>query len=217
MKRRIPFLEIEHSVWIEAQVVADVPSRQVVLIVEDEARMTAVDMIEEAGFEVLEATNADEAILLLEARRDITVVFTDIEMPGSMDGLRLARAVRGRWPPIKIIATSGRHLVREGDLPSGGLSLRKPYSPAQISSALRDLTARPQKDHGETTSCFAANVHRWRMRWREIGGAKAQFFIPKYPPRLFVLLFRTPSAAAAAVRAESFNSELKGTSTMRAD
>jgi hypothetical protein len=55
------------------------------------------------------------------------------------------------------------------------------------------------------------------MRWREIGGAKAQFFIPKYPPRLFVLLFRTPSAAAAAVRAESFNSELKGTSTMRAD
>ena len=122
---------------------ADVPSRQVVLIVEDEAlvRMTAVDMIEEAGFEVLEATNADEAILLLEARRDITVVFTDIEMPGSMDGLRLARAVRGRWPPIKIIATSGRHLVREGDLPSGGLFLRKPYSPAQISSALRDLTA----------------------------------------------------------------------------
>ena len=77
---------------------ADVPSRQVVLIVEDEAlvRMTAVDIIEEAGFEVLEATNADEAILLLEARREITVVFTDIEMPGSMDGLRLAQAVRGR-------------------------------------------------------------------------------------------------------------------------
>jgi CheY-like chemotaxis protein len=60
--------------------------RQVVLIVEDEAlvRMTAVDMVEEAGFKVLEATNADEAIRLLEARRDITVVFTDIEMPGSM-------------------------------------------------------------------------------------------------------------------------------------
>ena len=140
MKRRIPFLEIEHSVWIEAQVVADVPSRQVVLIVEDEARMTAVDMIEEAGFEVLEATNADEAILLLEARRDITVVFTDIEMPGSMDGLRLAQAVRGRWPPIKIIATSGRYVVRDGDLPSGGLFVAKPYSSAQISSALRDLT-----------------------------------------------------------------------------
>jgi CheY-like chemotaxis protein len=74
----------------------------VVLVVEDEAlvRMTAVGMIEEAGFEVLGAANSDEAILLLEARRDITVVFTDIEMPGSMDGLRLAQAVRGRWPPI---------------------------------------------------------------------------------------------------------------------
>ena len=122
---------------------ADVPSRQVVLVVEDEAlvRMTAVGMIEEAGFEVLEAANADEAILLLEARRDLTVVFTDIEMPGSMDGLRLAQAVRGRWPPIKIIATSGRYIVRDGDLPSGGLFLAKPYSSDQISSALRNLTA----------------------------------------------------------------------------
>jgi CheY-like chemotaxis protein len=83
--------------------VSDAPTRQVVLIVEDKAlvRMTAVGMVEEAGFEVLEATNADEAILLLEARRDITVIFTDIEMPGSIDGLRLAAAVRGRWPPIK--------------------------------------------------------------------------------------------------------------------
>jgi CheY-like chemotaxis protein len=71
--------------------VADAPSRQVVLIVEDEAlvRMTAVGMIEEARFEVLEATNADEAILLLEARRDITVVFTDIEMPGDPAGTPL--------------------------------------------------------------------------------------------------------------------------------
>jgi two-component system, response regulator PdtaR len=130
-------------VGTQAEIVADASTRQVVLIVEDEAlvRMTAVDMIEEAGFEILEATNADEAILLLEARLDITVVFTDIEMPGSMNGLRLAEAVRGRWPPIKIIATSGRYVVRDGDLPSGGVFLKKPYSPAQISSALRDLTA----------------------------------------------------------------------------
>src|SRR3984893_15167687 len=82
--RRFLLRESEHSGGLEARTVADAPSRQVVLIVEDEAlvRMTAVDMIEVAGFEVLEATNADEAILLLEARRDITVVFTDIEMPG---------------------------------------------------------------------------------------------------------------------------------------
>ena len=71
--------------------------RPVVLIVEDEflLRMDAVDMIAAAGFEVVEAGDADEAIDILESRRDITVVFTDIQMPGSMDGLKLARAVRG--------------------------------------------------------------------------------------------------------------------------
>src|SRR6266851_3604133 len=107
--------------------------RPVVLIVEDEflLRMDAVDMIEAAGFEVVEAANADEAIGILEARRDITVVFTDIQMPGSMDGLKLARAVRGRWPPIKIIATSGHVHVSETDLPEGGRFLRKPYNPLQ--------------------------------------------------------------------------------------
>ena len=88
--------------------------RPVVLIVEDEflLRMDAADMIAAAGFEVIEAANADEAIEILEARPDITVVFTDIQMPGSMDGLKLARAVRGRWPPIKIIATSGHVTCR---------------------------------------------------------------------------------------------------------
>jgi len=129
---------------LEAEIVADASTRQVVLIVEDEAlvRMTAVDMIEEAGFEILEAANADEAILLLEARRDITVLFTDIEMPGFDGRPQLAQAVRGRWPPIKIMATSGRCVVRDGDLPSGGVFLPKPYNSAQISSALRELTAR---------------------------------------------------------------------------
>ena len=81
----------------------------VVLIVEDEflLRIDAAEVIAAAGFEVIEAANADEAIEVLEARRDIMVVFTDIQMPGSMDGLKLARAIRGRWPPIKIVATSG--------------------------------------------------------------------------------------------------------------
>ena len=93
--------------------------RPVVLIVEDEFlfRMDAVDMIAAAGFEVVEAANADEAIEILQSRHDITVVFTDIQMPGSMDGLKLARAVRGRWPPIKIVATSGRLDVSETDSP----------------------------------------------------------------------------------------------------
>src|SRR3954463_4510185 len=113
----------------------------IVLIVEDEflLRMDAVDMIASAGFDTLEAVNADEAIAILENRRDITVVFTDIQMPGSMDGLKLARAVRGRWPPIKIVATSGHVDVAETDLPDGGRFLPKPYSSHQIAGVLREL------------------------------------------------------------------------------
>jgi CheY-like chemotaxis protein len=116
-------------------------NRPVVLVVEDEflLRMEAADMVKAAGFEVVEAGNADQAIEILEARRDITLVFTDIQMPGSMDGLKLARAVRGRWPPIKIVATSGHLHVRETDLPEGGRFLSKPYSATEINGVLREL------------------------------------------------------------------------------
>jgi CheY-like chemotaxis protein len=116
--------------------------RPVVLVVEDEflLRMDAVDMIAGAGFEVVEAANADQAIEILESRADITVVFTDIQMPGSMDGLKLARAVRGRWPPIKIVATSGRVRIEPQDLPDGGRFLPKPYSSLQVTGMLRELT-----------------------------------------------------------------------------
>jgi CheY-like chemotaxis protein len=116
----------------------------VILIVEDDflIRMNAAEMIEGAGFEVIEAASADEAIVILEARLDVTVVFTDIQMPGSMDGLKLAAAIRGRWPPIKIIATSGLIDVRADDLPEGGRFLPKPYSSAQIVQTLREMTSR---------------------------------------------------------------------------
>jgi CheY-like chemotaxis protein len=89
--------------------------RPVILIVEDDflIRMGAAEMIEAAGFAIVEAADADEAMEILEVRLDITVVFTDIQMPGSMDGLKLAAAIRGRWPPIKIVATSGRVNVRK--------------------------------------------------------------------------------------------------------
>jgi len=120
--------------------------RPVVLIVEDDflIRMNAAEMIAQAGFDVVEAANADEAIVILEGvilegRLDITIVFTDIQMPGSMDGLKLAAAIRGRWPPIKIVATSGLVNVRQDDLPEGGRFLPKPYSPEQIILTLREL------------------------------------------------------------------------------
>lgn len=118
-------------------------SKPVILIVEDELllRMDSVDLIEEAGFEVIPAANADEAIAILTARSDIHVVFTDIQMPGSMDGLKLARFVRDRWSPIKIVATSGRVRIGVEDLPAGSVFLPKPYRGAEVLAALRQLTA----------------------------------------------------------------------------
>jgi CheY-like chemotaxis protein len=115
--------------------------RPVVLVVEDEAllRRHAVAMIEDAGFDVIEAGNAAEAIFVLEARTDIRVIFTDIHMPGSIDGLRLVHLVRSRWPPIKIIATSGQIRLRDYELPEGGRFLPKPYSVGQITGTLREL------------------------------------------------------------------------------
>jgi CheY-like chemotaxis protein len=113
---------------------ADGTNIPAVLIVEDEplVRMGAVKIIEDAGFDVIEAASADEAIRILECRSDIRVVFTDIHMPGSMDGLKLAHAVRNRWPPIKIIVTSGRDLITEQDLPEGGLSLLSPTTQLRL-------------------------------------------------------------------------------------
>jgi CheY-like chemotaxis protein len=117
--------------------------RPVVLIVEDEflLRMNAAEMVGDAGFNVVEAGNADDAIAILEGRPDIRIVFTDIQMPGSMDGLKLARFVRGRWPPIKIVATSGFVSLGKGDLPEGSRFLPKPYRPEQIVAALREMIA----------------------------------------------------------------------------
>jgi CheY-like chemotaxis protein len=112
-----------------------------ILIVDDEplVRAYAVETVSAAGFEVIEAANADEAIRILEYRSDIRVVFTDVHMPGSMDGLKLAHAVRHRWPPIKIIVTSGRNHITEHDLPEGGRFFAKPYDPGQITNAIREL------------------------------------------------------------------------------
>jgi|ERR1700716_1923486 CheY-like chemotaxis protein len=121
-------------------------ARPVVLVVEDEflIRMHAVEIIQDAGFDVVEAADANEAIAILESRRDIRVVFTDIRMPGSMDGLKLAHAVRDRWPPVHIIATSGYHAITATDLPAGSLLLLKPYSERKIVDALHAFTGAPR-------------------------------------------------------------------------
>jgi YesN/AraC family two-component response regulator len=97
--------------------------------------------VKAAGYRAIEASNADEAIAILEARKDIRIVFTDIEMPGSMDGLKLARAIRDRWPPIELILTSGHFDVRENDIPERGLFFSKPYRDREIESALQQFAS----------------------------------------------------------------------------
>ncbi len=121
------------------------PLRPVVLVVEDEPlqRILATTVVEDAGFDVIEASNADEAIAILESRSDIRIVFTDIDMPGSMDGLRLAAVIRNRWPPVELIVTSGMLTSSQIVLPARGKFFSKPYDPDVIAAALRSFHAQP--------------------------------------------------------------------------
>lgn len=111
----------------------------VVLVVEDEPLLLfhARDLIEDAGYEVLTAASADEAVRLLEQRADIAIVFTDVQMPGTMDGVRLAEAIRRRWPPIALVITSGRVSLATADMPLSSVFLSKPYIERDLQRALR--------------------------------------------------------------------------------
>jgi len=113
----------------------------VVLVVEDELmlRMRAVDIVEDAGFVSIEAVNADDAIHVLESRDDIAVLFTDIQMPGSMDGLRLAHVAHTRWPHIKIILVSGQIAVTEADKPEDSKFFPKPLEIQQMILELQEM------------------------------------------------------------------------------
>jgi two-component sensor histidine kinase len=112
-----------------------------VLVVEDEMllRMRAVDIVEDAGFNPIEAISADQAISILEARSDISLLFTDIQMPGSIDGLKLAHAVHDRWPSIKIILVSGRAKPSETERPLDSRFFSKPLGVAQMIAELQDM------------------------------------------------------------------------------
>ena len=113
----------------------------VVLVVEDEPllRMAALDMVEEAGFTAITASDADEAVRILKSRPDITIVFTDIDMPGAMDGLQLAACIRDRWPPIKIIVVSGFKTPDISEVPAEAVFFSKPYSDRAIADAMRRM------------------------------------------------------------------------------
>ena len=103
--------------------------------------MGTVCLIEDAGFDVYEAASADAAIALLELHDEIRLIFTDIDMPGSMDGLKLAHYVRRRWPPVKIIITSGQVSVDEESLPVGAVFLPKPYDASEITHKVKEMIA----------------------------------------------------------------------------
>lgn len=113
--------------------------RKCVLVVEDDTliRMDTVDSVEDAGFEAIEAANADEAISQLASNPAIGIMITDIEMPGSMNGVRLAYTVRDRWPPVEIIVVSGQVMPGRGALPERARFIAKPFRPSQIEAALR--------------------------------------------------------------------------------
>ena len=114
-----------------------------ILVVEDTPNNRRIlnDLLTNAGFEVIEAVDAAQAVSLLESVSGIKVVFTDIQMPGSMDGLLLAAVVRDRWPPVALLITSGKVRPPTDDMPDGARFIPKPYSPWQLKEQLHLLTA----------------------------------------------------------------------------
>ena len=116
----------------------------VVLVVEDEMmlRMRAVDMVQDAGYISVEAVDADEALAILQSRSDIALLFTDVQMPGSMNGLQLAHVVHERWPPIKIILASGQLKLSGSDIPLDSRFFVKPLQSDEIIAQMREMLDR---------------------------------------------------------------------------
>jgi CheY-like chemotaxis protein len=114
---------------------------RVVLVVEDEMllRMRAVDMVEDAGYVPVEAVDADEALTILQSRSDIALLFSDIQMPGSMSGLQLALAVHERWPRIKIILVSGQLKLSQSEIPENSRFFGKPLDSVEMIAEIRKM------------------------------------------------------------------------------
>ena len=102
-------------------------------------RMRAVDIVEDAGFNSLEAVNGDEALAILESRSDISLLFTDIQIPGSLDGLKLAHAVHKRWPSIKIILVSGQVNLSDAEKPTDSRFFGKPLETEQMIAEIQEM------------------------------------------------------------------------------
>ena len=116
---------------------------QIVLVVEDEAlqRMALADMLYEAGFWTVEAENADQALLMLESRNDIRIVFLDIVMRHGIDGLALAKLICRRWPHIHIVIASGKMYAPDEALPEDAVFFHKPYHSRDVVPVLHRMAS----------------------------------------------------------------------------
>jgi two-component system, response regulator PdtaR len=119
----------------------DPDPQPVVLVAEDEEliRLWAADVLQESGFSVLEASNAEGALRVLEARPEVRLLFTDIHMPGAFDGMELARRVHDRWPHVQLVVTSGKIAPRPAEIPDDGRFLAKPYRAEQLVWHVQEL------------------------------------------------------------------------------
>lgn len=117
--------------------------RPVVLVVDDDPllRMLARDVFEDEGFTVIEAGNGDAALGALEAHPDIGILFTDVDMPGGLDGLQLARLTHRAFPDIGVLVASGKAMPRANELPPGARFIRKPYANMEVVGHARDMLA----------------------------------------------------------------------------
>ena len=131
-------------------------SSSVVLIVEDEEilRTFAAWQLEEAGFEVVQAANADEALQAMNSRPDVRVLFTDVQMPGQLDGMGLAREIHEQWPTVLVLITSGNSRPAKADIPNHGHFLAKPYRSEDVISEIAALAweAATRWDHLEVNT-----------------------------------------------------------------
>ena len=125
---------------------ADNSTRPSILVVEDESlvRMMAVDMFEEAGFHVLEASTGEKALKLLEEYGDLSALFTDVELANDIDGFYLARVVHDAHPDMPIIVVSGQCVAKNGDLPKGARFIGKPYDPDVVTAMLNEMISQAE-------------------------------------------------------------------------
>jgi two-component system, response regulator PdtaR len=124
-----------------------------ILVVEDQEilRLYAADLLEEHGFRVVEAQNAAAALKVLETRNDVRLLFTDIQMPGALDGMDLAREVHQRWPRVLLVITSGQKKPTEAEIPDHGRFVAKPYRAAELLGQVDDMI---HKDNAPETGAW---------------------------------------------------------------